>query len=67
MKTDGYHIYYLQGSELRIIGVPEFGQQFGQLTEASKLDVEGSPTAMMLDGDSLVILSRVSPWSGGLT
>ena len=25
VKTDGYHIYYLQGRNLHIFGVPEFG------------------------------------------
>ena len=26
VKTDGYHIYYLQGEHLHIFGVPEFGE-----------------------------------------
>ena len=59
VKTDGFFIYYLVGSDLRILGVPEFGN----LTLESTLSIEGTPTAMMLDGDSLVILSSVSPWS----
>ena len=26
LKTDGYHIYYLQGNVLHIFGIPEFGE-----------------------------------------
>jgi hypothetical protein len=59
VKTDGQFIYYLLGGDLRILGVP----QFGQLTLESTLAIEGTPTAMVLDGNSLVILSSLSPRS----
>jgi len=59
VKTDGYNIYYLQGQKLHIFGVPEFGQ----ITDLSNTTVEGTPQAMMLDGDQLVVISTLSPWS----
>ena len=59
VKTDGYNIYYLQGQKLHIFGVPEFGQ----LSDLSNTTVEGTPQAMMLDGDELVVISTLSPWS----
>jgi len=59
VKTDGYHIYYLQGQRLYIFGVPEFGQ----LEATANLSLSGNPVAMMLDGDQLVVISTLSPWS----
>ena len=59
LKTDGYHIYLLQGRDLHILNVPEFGQ----IENASSMEIEGSPQAMMLDQNRLVILSSVNPWS----
>lgn len=61
VKTDGYHIYYLDNtiSSLHILDVPEFGQ----LSHASTTEVEGNPMAMMLDGDRLVVISSVSSWA----
>ncbi|MDA0715059.1 MAG: beta-propeller domain-containing protein [archaeon] len=59
VKTDGYHIYLLQGQTLHILGVPEFGE----IENASTMEIEGTPQAMMLDGDRLVVLSSVNPWS----
>ena len=58
VKTDGYNIYYLQDQKLHIFGVPEFGQ----ITDLSNTTVEGTPQAMMLDGDELVVISTLSPW-----
>ena len=58
VKTDGYNIYYLQGQKLHIFGVPEYGQ----LTDLSNTTVEGTPQAMMLDGDQLVVISTLSAW-----
>lgn len=55
VKTDGYYLYVLNGGELRILGVPEFGQ----LTEAGRLDIEGYPQALLLDGDRAVVFSQV--------
>ena len=59
VKTDGYHIYYLQGQHLHIFGVPEFGE----LEAASNMSLSGNPVAMMLDGDQLVVISTMNPWS----
>ena len=59
VKTDGYHIYLLQGRTLHILDVPEFGQ----IENASEMDIEGTPQAMMLDDDRIVVISSVNPWS----
>ena len=47
LKTDGYHIYMLNGQLLLIMGVPEFGN----LTLESNLTIEGNPSQMMIEGD----------------
>lgn len=59
VKTDGYNIYFLNGKNLVIFGVPEFGE----LTLLSTTAIQGNPTAMMLDGDRLVVISSVSTWT----
>ena len=59
VKTDGYNIYYINGRNLVIFSVPEFGE----LDLTSTTPIQGSPMAMMLDGDRLVVISSVSPWS----
>ena len=59
VKTDGYHIYYLQGQQLHILGVPEFGE----LEMLSATSIGDRPVAMMLDGDQLVVISNINPWS----
>ncbi|MGY8735752.1 MAG: beta-propeller domain-containing protein, partial [Candidatus Poseidoniales archaeon] len=59
VKTDGYFIYFLNGNRLEILGVPDFGT----ITYESNFTIEGTPQAMMLDGDRLVVISTVSPWS----
>lgn len=59
LKTDGYHIYYLQGKNLHVFGVPEFGE----LEAESTVALSGTPVAMMLDGDQLVVISNLNPWS----
>ena len=59
LKTDGYHIYMLNGNLLVIMGVPEFGE----LTLESNMSVQGSPMQMMLEGDRLVIASAVYYWN----
>ena len=58
VKTDGYHIYYLQGNNLHIFGVPEFGE----LEATASMELAGTPAAMMLDGDQLVVISNLNPW-----
>jgi hypothetical protein len=45
VKTDGYHIYALNGNRLHIFGVP----QFGQLTDESVTTLEGHPFQMLVD------------------
>ena len=59
VKTDGYHIYYLQGKHLHIFGVPEFGAIEATSTVTFS---DGTPVAMMLDGDQLVVISTLDPW-----
>ena len=53
VKTDGHHIYYLNGQTLHVIAVPEFGD----LDLVANMTVEGSPQAMLLNGDRLVVIS----------
>ena len=45
VKTDGYHIYALNGNRLHIYGVPEFGQ----LVPTSVTKVEGQARQMLID------------------
>jgi len=45
VKTDGYHVYALNGNRLHIFGVP----QFGELTPESVTKIEGHPREMLLD------------------
>jgi len=61
VKTDGYHIYTLNGNRVHIMGVPEFGQ----LTAESVTNVEGYPTQMLLDStrNKLVVFSQVDAYS----
>ncbi len=59
LKTDGHHIYMLNGQLLVIMGVPEFGN----LTLESNLTIEGNPSQMMIEGDRLVISSSIYYWS----
>jgi hypothetical protein len=58
VKTDGYHIYTLNGNRLHIMGVPEFGQ----LTAQSVTQLEGHPRQMLLDSaqNRLVVFSAVN-------
>lgn len=57
VKTDGYFLYVLNGGALRVLGVP----QFGQLTDVSRVAIEGQPSELLLDGDRAVVFSRISP------
>ena len=59
LKTDGYHIYMLNGNLLVIMGVPEFGE----LTLESNISIQGYPMQMMLEDDRLVVASSVYYWS----
>jgi len=44
LKTDGYYMYTLNGSELIIVSVPEFGQ----IGETARLTIEGYPGEILL-------------------
>jgi hypothetical protein len=61
VKTDGYHIYTLNGKRLHIMGVPEFGQ----LTAESITNIEGHPREMLLDTaqNRLVVFSAIDTYS----
>jgi len=59
VKTDGYHIYFLDGGLLHIMDVPEFGE----IEHASTTEIEGNPVAMMLNEASLVVVSTVYSWN----
>ncbi|MDC0183430.1 beta-propeller domain-containing protein [Candidatus Poseidoniales archaeon] len=59
LKTDGYHIYMLNGQSLVIMDVPEFGQ-VGLISET---EIEGTPLQMMIDGDRMVIASMIYAWN----
>lgn len=48
VKTDGYHIYALNGHQLHIFAVPEFGQ----LQPVSATNVEGHLRQMLVDKDT---------------
>ncbi len=61
VKTDGFHIYTLNGNRVHIMGVP----QFGQLTAESVTNIEGHPSQMLLDSphNKLVVFSAVDAYS----
>jgi hypothetical protein len=61
LKTDGYHIYTLNGNRLHIFGVPEFGT----LEPESVTDIEGHPTQMLVDRDAgrAVVFSIIPVWN----
>jgi hypothetical protein len=57
VKTDGYHVYVLNGNRLHVFGVP----QFGQLVPESVTELEGWPTQTLVDKDNgkIAIFSQV--------
>lgn len=59
VKTDGYHIYALNGNRLHILGVP----QFGSLIPESEFEIEGWPSQMLVNADAnkAVVFSYVWP------
>lgn len=59
VKTDGYHVYVLNGNRLHIFGVPAFGQ----LVDESTFEIEGYPQQLLLDRDAqrVVVFSSVYP------
>ena len=59
VKTDGCHIYFVDNGVLHIMDIPEFGE----IEHASTTSIQGSPVAMMLNEESLVVISTVSSWN----
>jgi len=59
VKTNGYNIFFVDNGVLHIMDVPEFGQ----IEHASTTDIQGSPVAMMLNEDNLVVVSTVYNWN----
>ncbi|MDP6870438.1 MAG: beta-propeller domain-containing protein [Candidatus Poseidoniaceae archaeon] len=59
VKTDGYHIFFLDSGQLHIFDVPEFGE----ITHKTSIEIEGNPVAMLLEDDKLVVISTVSSWN----
>jgi len=59
VKTNGYNIFFVDNGVLHIMDVPEFGE----IEHASTTSIQGSPVAMMLNGDNLVVVSIVSSWN----
>ncbi len=60
VKTDGYHIYTLNGNRLHIMGVPTFGE----LTAESVTQIEGYPQQMLLDSahNRVVVFSWIDTY-----
>jgi len=61
VKTDGYHVYTLNGNRVHIMGVPNFGE----LTAESVTQIEGYPQQMLLDSphNRLVVFSWIDTYS----
>jgi hypothetical protein len=61
VKTDGYHIYTLNGNRLHIMGVPNFGE----LNAESVTQIEGYPQQMLLDAaqNRIVVFSWIDTYS----
>jgi hypothetical protein len=61
VKTDGYHIYTLNGNRLHIMGVPNFGE----LTGESVTKIEGHPQQMLLDSKNnrIVVFSWINTYA----
>lgn len=59
VKTNGYNIFFVDNGVLHIMDVPEFGE----IEHASTTAIQGSPVAMMLNEDNLVVVSTVSSWN----
>jgi Beta propeller domain len=58
VKTDGYHLYAINGNRLHIYAVP----QFGDLDPVSSTLIEGYPTEMLLhkDANRAVVFSQIN-------
>jgi uncharacterized secreted protein with C-terminal beta-propeller domain len=55
-KTDGYHMYLINGRSLRILSIPEFGD----LNPVSDINIEGWPYQMLQSGNKVVVFSSVN-------
>ncbi len=60
VKTDGYHVYVLNGNRLHIFGVPEFGD----LVPESEFEIEGRPRQMLVNSEAgrAAVFSYIDPW-----
>ncbi len=61
VKSDGYHLYALNGNRLHIFGTPNFGD----LVPESVTQIEGHPREMLMDKDSnrVVVFSMIDVYS----
>ena len=61
LKTDGDNIYMLNGNLLLIMDVnyPEFGN----LTLLSNITLEGIPQQMMIEGNTIIVVSAIYAWN----
>lgn len=60
VKTDGYHVYVLNGNRLHIFGTPEFGD----LIPESEFELEGWPREMLVNAETnkAVVFSDIWVW-----
>ena len=61
VKTDGFHIFLINGNRLHIMGVPEFGA----LDPITETELEGTPQEMLYDAESkrMVVFSQINAYS----
>ncbi len=61
VKSDGYHLYALNGNRLHIFGTPNFGD----LNPESVTEIEGHPREMLMDAaaNRLVVFSMIEVYS----
>ena len=61
LKTDGDNIYMLNGNLLLIMDVNN--PEFGNLTLVSNTTLEGIPQQMMIEGNSIIVVSTIYTWN----
>ena len=59
VKTDGYHIFFLDSDKLHVFDVPEFGE----LDHSTTIEIEGNSRAMLLNENRVVVISSVNSWN----
>lgn len=59
VKTDGFHIYVLNGNRLEVFGTP----QFGDLIPEGGTEVEGVPSSMLMGESRIAVISTLYPWA----